>query len=45
VPIVSPALLAELSEVLGREKFRRYLDLESAMAYVVELERLGGDVG
>lgn len=41
VPIVSPALLAELSEVLGREKFRRYLDLESAMAYVVELERLG----
>lgn len=41
MPIVSPALLAELSEVLGREKFRRYLDLESAMAYVVELERLG----
>lgn len=41
VPIVSPALLAELSEVLGRERFRRYLDLESAMAYVAELERLG----
>lgn len=39
--IVSPALLAELSEVLGREKFRRYLDLESAMAYITELERLG----
>jgi len=39
--IVSPALLAELSEVLSREKFRRYLDLESAMAYITELERLG----
>jgi predicted nucleic acid-binding protein len=40
-PIVSPAVLAELSEVLGREKFRRYLDLESALAYITELERLG----
>lgn len=32
--IASPALLAELREVLGREKFRRYATEAEAIAYV-----------
>ena len=32
--VVSPALLAELREVLGREKFRRYVTEAEAIAYV-----------
>ncbi len=40
VPIVSPALLAELSGVLRRDKFRQYLTVEEAIAYVDELERI-----
>ena len=37
--IVSPLLLAELEDVLGREKFRRYVDLETAHRYVELLRR------
>ena len=32
--VASPTLLAELGEVLGREKFRRYLTEAEAVAYV-----------
>ena len=32
--VASPALLAELREVLGREKFRRYVTEAEAVAYV-----------
>lgn len=39
-PIVSPHLLAELTEVLLRDKFRAYLGVETASAYIAELERL-----
>lgn len=41
VPVVSPALIAELSGVLARPRFRRYLTLDTATAYADELERLG----
>jgi putative PIN family toxin of toxin-antitoxin system len=41
VPIVSPALIAELSGVLARPRFRRYLDLNAVSAFTDELERLG----
>ncbi len=41
VPIVSPGLLAELDGVLRRQKFRRYLSLEEAEAYVSEVARRG----
>ena len=39
--IVSPALIAELSGVLARPRFRRYLDLNAVSAFTDELERLG----
>jgi putative PIN family toxin of toxin-antitoxin system len=32
--IVSPQLLGELESVLGREKFRRYVDLDAVAAYL-----------
>lgn len=38
VPILSPALVAELTAVLRRPKFRRYLDINTVMAFVVALE-------
>jgi uncharacterized protein len=38
-PIVSPQLLAELSGVLHRVKFRRYVDSETVDAYVESLRR------
>ena len=41
VPVVSPALLAELRRVLNRSKFRRYLSLQQADVYIQELEQLG----
>jgi putative PIN family toxin of toxin-antitoxin system len=37
--IVSPRLLEELEGVLGREKFRRYVDLAAARDYVALLRR------
>jgi uncharacterized protein len=37
--VVSPLLLVELEEVLGREKFRRYVDLDTADEYVALLRR------
>jgi putative PIN family toxin of toxin-antitoxin system len=37
--VVSPLLLAELDEVLRREKFRRCVDLERARDYVELLRR------
>ena len=37
--VVSPALLAELGEVLGREKFRRYVTVAEATAYVDLMRR------
>lgn len=37
--IASPLLLAELSEVLGREKFRRYVDLATVEEYLELLRR------
>jgi uncharacterized protein len=37
--VVSPLLLGELKEVLGREKFRRYIDLGAARDYVAQLRR------
>jgi uncharacterized protein len=37
--VVSPLLLGELDEVLRRQKFRRYVDLESARGYVELLQR------
>lgn len=38
-PIVAPRLLGELSDVLGREKFRRYVELETVRDYVRLLRR------
>jgi putative PIN family toxin of toxin-antitoxin system len=32
--VVSPLLLGELEEVLGREKFRRYVDLDTVRDYI-----------
>lgn len=37
--IVSPQLLDELEEVLRREKFRRFVDLDSVTAYLDLLRR------
>ena len=37
--VVSPLLLAELEAVLGREKFRRYFDLETARDYLAVLRQ------
>lgn len=37
--IVSPALLGELEEVLAREKFRRYVDLDTVRDYIGLLRR------
>jgi uncharacterized protein len=37
--IVSPLLLGELEEVLAREKFRRYVDLDTVRDYVELLRR------
>jgi putative PIN family toxin of toxin-antitoxin system len=37
--VVSPLLLAELDEVLRRQKFRRYVDLERVRDYVELLRR------
>ena len=37
--IASPSLLDELGEVLGREKFRRYADLETVRDYLDRLRR------
>ncbi len=39
--IVSPLLLAELERVLEREKFRRYVGLDTAREYVELLRREG----
>lgn len=39
--VVSPLLLAELEGVLAREKFRRYVDLETVGDYVELLRREG----
>jgi hypothetical protein len=39
--IVSPLLLGELEEVLGREKFRRYVDLGTVRDYIDLLRREG----
>lgn len=39
--VVSPLLLGELEEVLGREKFRRYVDLDTVRDYVQLLRREG----
>jgi uncharacterized protein len=39
--ILSPLLLAELEGVLEREKFRRYVDLETVRGYVAFLRREG----
>jgi putative PIN family toxin of toxin-antitoxin system len=37
--IVSSSLLGELGEVLGREKFRRYVDLDTVRVYLDRLRR------
>lgn len=37
--VVSPLLLEELEEVLRREKFRRYVDLDTVRDYIVMLRR------
>lgn len=37
--IVSPLLLSELEEVLAREKFRRYVDMDTVRDYVGLLRR------
>lgn len=37
--VVSPLLLADLEDVLGREKFRRYVNLETVRDYVGLLRR------
>jgi putative PIN family toxin of toxin-antitoxin system len=37
--IVSPLLLSELEEVLAREKFRRYVDMDAVRDYVSLLRR------
>ncbi len=37
--IVSPLLLGELEEVLAREKFRRYVDLDTVRDYIDLLRR------
>lgn len=39
-PVVSPALLTELTLVLRRDKFRSYLDFGAALAFVAEVERM-----
>ena len=37
--IVSPLLLDELTRVLGRDKFRRYVDLVTVEEYIEQLRR------
>jgi putative PIN family toxin of toxin-antitoxin system len=37
--VVSPLLLEELGDVLGRQKFRRYVDLASVREYIDLLRR------
>lgn len=37
--VVSPALLAELREVLSRDRFRAYVSVEQVDAYVAMIER------
>lgn len=37
--VVSPLLLGELEDVLGREKFRRYADLDAVREYLDLLRR------
>lgn len=37
--VVSPLLLGELEDVLGREKFRRYVDLDAVREYLDLLRR------
>jgi putative PIN family toxin of toxin-antitoxin system len=37
--VVSPFLMAELEEVLGRQKFRRYVELDGVRDYVSFLHR------
>jgi uncharacterized protein len=37
--VLSPLLLEELEEVLRREKFRRYVDLDGVAAYLELLQR------
>lgn len=37
--IVSPLLLGELEDVLAREKFRRYVDRDTMLDYIVLLRR------
>jgi putative PIN family toxin of toxin-antitoxin system len=41
VLIVSPALLAELAEVLRRDKFRRYTSTEEADKFFMQVARRG----
>lgn len=43
--VVSPHLLAELTEVLHRPRFRRYFELDEADEYVQGLARLAITVG
>lgn len=40
VPVISPTLLAELTGVLRREKFRAWLALEQVRSFIAEWERL-----
>ncbi len=42
--VVSPMLLEELSEVLARPKFRRYLSIEDARQFVDAVRRLADAV-
>jgi putative PIN family toxin of toxin-antitoxin system len=44
VLLVSPLLLAELREVLAREKFRRWITLEDAETFIQGLELLATNV-
>jgi putative PIN family toxin of toxin-antitoxin system len=37
--VASPLLLEELTQVLGREKFRRYVDLDTTRDYIGLLRR------
>ena len=39
--VVSPRLLGELSDVLARRKFRRWVSAEDARSFVSGLSRLG----
>jgi predicted nucleic acid-binding protein len=43
-PVTSPQLVAELEAVLARDKFRRWLSLEEARRFVVDVQAISAQI-